>query len=272
MKKIRIAVWNLEGLMSSSGDYDFLRHKKKIERMLNWKDPSDKKKADLIFFQEISMKFGPLLPYRWFSCRENVKEEGYRRGILLYVNPDSGLAVDEPELPDRANPVGACYTIRRQGEPEPLFRFAGFWNIPKESAGQKGYLRHLEDTIRRLEIRKSGAVPYVIAGDTNVNLDSNVVNTGENNPDKCGDRKKELEAFLADTGLSLLGFDGREKIFTLEHPLHSGSFFRCDLLMASEAIRSQIDFLIPGCDPATIADELKFWDSDHVPLVFDLTL
>ena len=222
------------------------------------------------------MKFGPLLPYRWFSCREKVKEEGYCRGILLYVNPDSGLAVDEPELPDRTNPVGACYTVRRQGQPEPLFRFAGFWNIPKKpenqkSLKQKDYLDHLEDTICRLEIGKSGAVPYVIAGDTNVNLDSNSI-SAENDPAKCGKRKKELEDFLAQHGLALIGFDGTDgKVFTLDF-VHSGKFFRCDLLMVSETIRSQIDFLIPGCDPATFASKLHSWDSDHIPLVFDLTL
>ena len=273
MSAIRIAVWNLEGLMSNSGDYDFIRHKKKINRMLDWSYPKDGKKADLIFFQEISMKFGPLLPYRWFFCREKVKEEGYCRGILLYVDPDSGLAVDEPELPDRTNPVGACYTVRRQGQPEPLFRFAGFWNIPvEESKKQSVYLGHLEDMIRRLEIKKSGAVPYVIAGDTNVNLDSNVDNTGENNPAKCGKRRKKLEDFLAQHGLALIGFDGTDgKVFSLDF-VHSGKFFRCDLLMVSETIRSQIDFLIPGCDPATFASKLHSWDSDHIPLVFDLTL
>ena len=289
MLKINFAVWNMRG--TSKNDQRFTAHRKKINKLLEYKI-NGKEPLDLVFFQEISnpeivfQKNPPerifSQPYRtvgpWRSCRENHPEaEGSGRGVVLYQRCGTDFEVIPEDFSDHTNPVGIRYIIKK-GEKTCLC-FIGFWNIPPRS--DKNYRQHLEN-ILAAEL-PAADIPCIIAGDTNVNLDSeNAAEDGEDSKEHCRDRRKQfVEDTLSRYGLTLLNPPG---IFThrqYKKEKKTGkviqSFFQCDLLMASRGLLNApgpTGITIRSLDgtPAGLAEEFETWNSDHLPLFFTVSV
>ena len=124
-------------------------------------------------------------------------------------------------------------------------------------------------------------IPCIIAGDTNVNLDSEN-GKKENAKEKCVARRELLAKFLNGYGLTLLNPLGffthwQYKMDKETKKIIEGSqsFFQCDLLMISSTMLKastspNIELLSLGSPAEEISEAFKTrgWGSDHLPLFF----
>lgn len=282
MLKINFAVWNMRG--TTKNDRRFTEHCKKINKLLEYKI-NGKEPLDLVFFQEISnpeivFRENPperifTQPYRtvgpWRSCRENHPEAaGSGRGVVLYQRCGTDFEVIPEDFSDHTNPVGIRYIIKKEGKA--CLCFIGFWNIPLES--NKKYQQHLEN-ILAAELPAAG-IPCIIAGDTNVNLDSE--NAAKDGEEQCRNRRKQfVEDTLNRYDLNLLNPPGIFTYRKYEKEKNTGiskqSFFQCDLLMASRGLVNAPEPTdITTCSPERLSEEFETWNSDHLPLFFTVSV
>ena len=300
---IRVAVWNLRGpsyLKKSSK-----KTAAKIDYFAQAVQP------DLAFYLEAPVGTVEPLPriigsrYCWVgpdpehgnlqgSLIGHAKEQPDAWAMEYSGNPKGILAVRHTNSPEVSvedvqytDPRGAGKTAMKVdlllgGRP---LRIIAVWMTPANTSQQKDFIDCLKEALAKF-MKPEENVPCIIAGDTNVNLDSqNAAPNGENSPEDCLTRREQFVLGpLSQYGLTLLNPPG---VFThrkYEQEKKTGkiihqSFFQCDLLMAShelvnasgaEAITLRV--LSMGGRPEGLGEEFERWGSDHLPLIFEISV
>ena len=274
MGKIKIAVWNICGPARGENYPDSAR---KINRL------QDNINPDIALYLEAPEK-------NWLGVKSGTWKgkpfwagtgmEGNPKGILA-VCYNENLRIVEEKLSHSTGKTAIGLTVFF-GETE-ILHLLGVWTTPfQDNKTQEIYLdtlKHILADCHESGFLKADAVPCIVAGDTNVNLDSEN-GQKQNTKEKCIARREPLAKFLNGYGLTLLNhpdiFTHRQYEKDKETKKiieESQSFFQCDLLMVSNTMLK--DSEPPNIEPISlghsvehISKEFEKWGSDHLPLFF----